>query len=210
MDGNTRQSSIRGHCPQCNESYVVNNNGNLRRHVCGIVQANESDWRQQLNHQRVNHEQNSNIKWSKKKLLWATKAKGIMKGIKIAKEEKDILEFRAYLNGAMLELYALSPPGSRPYNTQQENPYGSSGLPVDYTIREYGNNVIDQTAQARKMFLIDKTLYQNKRIAKVNQILFSNGVADLAQPEVRENLKSKFREEAIPRPMSNIEWLDTI
>ena len=59
----------------------------------------------------------------------------------------------------------------------------------EYTIRENSNNITDQTEQAQMMHLIDKTLFQHKRIAKVKQILFSNGVAGLAQPEVRENLR---------------------
>ena len=84
-----------------------------------------------------------------------------------------------------------------------------NGLPTEYTIRENSNNITDQTEQARMMHLIDKTLFHHKRIAKVKQILFSNGVAELAQPEVRENLRSKFREEAVPRPHGSIEWIET-
>ena len=210
MDGNTRQTSIRGHCPQCNESYVVNNNGNLRRHVCGIVQANENDWRQQLNHQRVNHEQNSTINWSKKKRVWAMKVTEIMQRIKTAEMEKNEQEFQTYLNRAMMEIYDLTPPGSRPFKTNQENSYENSGCPIDYTISEQKGMSKDQTVNAQKMNLINKTLFQHKRIAKVQQILFSNGVAELARPEVRDNLRSKFREEAIPKPRENIEWLETI
>ena len=117
--------------------------------------------------------------------------------------------FIDYLNNAMLAIYELTPPGSRQYKTQQENPYDRNGLPTEYTIRENSNNITDQTQQAQMMQLIDKTLFQHKRIAKVKQILFSNGVAELAQPEVRENLRSKFREEAVLRPNSSIEWIET-
>ncbi len=60
----------------------------------------------------------------------------IMQGIKTAEMEKNEQEFQTYLNRAMMEIYDLTPPGSRPFKTNQENSYENSGCPIDYTISE--------------------------------------------------------------------------
>jgi hypothetical protein len=81
--------------------------------------ANEQDWRQQLHHLGLNR--NLNVKWSKKKLVWAAKVTVIMKDIVTAKTEMEDQAFIDYINNAMLAIYDLTPPGSRQYMMNDHN-----------------------------------------------------------------------------------------
>ena len=212
-----------GQCPKCETRCIINRDGFLRRHrMCeGQVAANEADYRRYLsmvggnprNQRRAVGIRRETIDWAARVnqhvMDWSADPEALE-----VKDDHPNEKYSEY----MMKLDAMTPPGGRVSQQHESDDFGVDGYPVgcqhpQEETADAASSTIhdDQTQMEQKMRQIQKALFINHRLGRALQILNSKGVASVADPQVREAIRSKFPTVAALEPDEDEEepeWYD--
>ena len=217
VDGVPAQPSHRrpkGRCKECEGLFPICNDGTLQQHEpCGKTQADAEQWKEGVRQwERVSRDTQRTKSRRTHREEWVIQcAHVIMTTFTSANREEHLHPSTkgtsSIISEGMAKLIALTPPGAHAYPIEERGEYEASGFPIGYSIREDKDPTQDQNKADEQMSQINKALFVDRRIGRTQQILNSAGHANLADPRDREKLRSKYRQQATPRPDVLPEWI---